>query len=275
MRGWGERMVVDFGTPEADSYLVRVQVQIGKRLHTDASCLTATTLGRPISIKSPSGSMSETDWLVLEARGFSSEGSAREFGERLRLLATIAGLCSHLGIDAGRDTTLSRFTEHLQRRMELEDDVRVPPEIHGVQVLPDDGKSRFMHASASLSVSSDPRQLLEAVEHLSDNAASFDAAKYPDSLINSLRLLNLAMIAEDRRAKIVLAVAAVEGLIRNEKWSERQKEWLADTIGTLREKADAELEEMANVLQRMHRVSLRQGVFRLLEGNGLQHLKPR
>ena len=268
-------MTVDFGTPEADSYLVRIQVQVGSRLRTDANCLTPTALGRPVAIKPRSGSISETDWLVLEARGFSSEEDARKFGERLHLLATIAGLCSHLGIDAGRDRTLSRFTEHAGRRKGLERDVRMPPEIHGILVLPDDGKSRFAYASASLSVKSDPAQLLEAIETLSDDSASFDITRYPDPLVYSLRLLNLAMIADDSRAKIVLAIAAVEGLIRNEKWSERQKRWLADTIEQLREEADIELEEMAGALQRMHRVSLRQGVFRLLDRNGLGHLKSR
>ena len=154
--------------------------------------------------------------------------------------------------------------------MGLEDDFRVPPEIHGILVLPDDGKSQFMYASASLSVTSDPGQLIEALEQLADNSASFDAAQYPDSLINSFRLLNLAMIADDRRAKIVLAIAAVEGLIRDEKWSDRQLLWFTDTVASLQGEDDDELNEIADALQRMHRISLRQGVFRLLKENGLE-----
>ena len=252
-------------------------VKIGHRFHRDAESLTATALGRPVSIKSRFGPISDTDWIVVEACGFLSESEARQFGERLRLLVTIAGLCSHLGIDAGRDATLGQFSKHALRKMGFEDDLRVPPEIHGVLVLPDDGKSQFIYASASLSVTSDPGQLLEAVEQLSDNSASFDAAKYPDSLINSLRLLNLAMIADDRRAKIVLAIAAVEGLIRDEKWSARQRQWFTDTVASLRGQDDDELREIADALasQRMHRLSLRQGVFRLLNENGLEDYKSR
>ena len=270
-------MVTEHTDPRAGSYLVRLQVRIGKRLATETDCMTATVLNRPISIRSPSGPLEETDWLILEARGFSSEVEAREFGERLRLLATIGGLCSHLGIDTGRDRTLSQFSELALRRMGLAKDLRVPPEVHGVLVLPDDDKSVFMCGRVSGSVRSDPAQLLEAIETLSDYPASFDAAQYPEALINSLRLLNLSMIASDRRAKIVLAIAAVEGLIRDEKWSDRQLRWFTDTVASLQGENDHELREIAGALasQRMHRISLRQGVFRLLNENGLQDYRPR
>ena len=145
MRGWGE-MVTAHRSQEVSSYLVRVQVKIGRRLATDAKSLTATVLGRPVSIKSRFGPISDTDWIVLEACGFLKASEARQFGERLRLLVTVAGLCSHLGIDAGRDTTRGPFTEHALPEMGFEDDFRVPPEIHGVLVLPDDGKSQFIPA---------------------------------------------------------------------------------------------------------------------------------
>ena len=270
-------MMEEYRSPENRSYLVRVQVQIGTRLDTDASCLTATALGRPISIKSRSGPISTTDWIVLESRGFSSKSEARQFGERLRLLATIAGLCSHVGLDAGRDKTLGAFSEHALRRMGLEHDVRVPPETHGILVQPDDGKSLFMYATGSLSVTNDPRQLIEALEQLADNSSSFDVTQYPSALINSLSLLNIAMIAEDRRAKIVLAIAAVEGLIQDDKWSDRQRRWFTDAVASLQAEEDDELSEIADALvsQRTHRISLRQGAFRLLNENELGDYKRR
>ena len=233
-------------------------------------------LGRSVSIKSPSGPLSESDWIVLEACGFSSEEDAQEFGEQLRILATIAGLCAHLGIDAGKDTTLGQFSDHLLRQMGLEHDVaRIPPQIHGVLVLPDDGKSLFVYASATLSVRSDPAQLLEAVETLSDPSCSFDVSRYPDSLVNSLTLLNHAIISDDRRAKIVLSIAAVESLISNQNWSDKQQLWLNDTVADLNEEDDCELREIADRIQSMYRISLRKGVFRLLEDNGLEEYKSR
>ena len=161
--------------------------------------------------------------------------------------------------------------------MGFEHDFRVPPEVHGILVLPDDGKSWFVYGSASLSVTSDPGQLIEALEQLADNSASFDVAQYPAPLINSLRLLNLAMIADDSRAKIVLAIAAVEGLMRDDKWSAKQRQRFTDMIASLHAENDDELGEIADALasQRMHRISLRQGVFRLLKENGLKDYRAR
>ena len=269
-------MVDEAQQAKPSSYLVRLQVRIGKRFSTDADRLDATVLGRSVSIKSRSGSLSETDWIVLEARGFSSEEDAHEFGQRLRLLATIAGLCAHLGIDAGRDSTLGSFSEHAiaLRKTGLAHDVRIPPEKHGILVLPDDGKSLFMYANVTMSVSSDPANLMEALETLLDCSTSFDVGRYPERLVNALKLLNQAMIAEDSRGKIVLAIAAVEGLILNHDWSDRQQEWFHNTIAILEKADDRELREIADGLQRMYRISLRQGVFRLLKENGLEDYKP-
>ena len=46
--------------------------------------------------------------------------------------------------------------------------------------------------------------------------------------------------------------------------------WFTDTVASLQGEDDDELNEIADALQRMHRISLRQGVFRLLKENGLE-----
>ena len=175
----------------------------------------------------------------MQARGFSSQAEASEFGERLRLLVLVAGLCAHLGLDPGRDETLGQFTKAGLRVMGFDPDLRAAPEIHGISVLPDDGKSIFFHASASASVISDPAQLLGAVEELSE-AAECDPSEYPESLLLALRLLNLAMISDDSRAKIVLAISAIEGLIQYENWSTKQRQRMDDTVTALRMEGDSE-----------------------------------
>ena len=96
-----------------DSYLVRLQLRLGARLATDSTCLTATVEGREVSIKAPfgTGPISQSEQVVLEACGFSSMRKAKEFGERLRSVSTIAGLCAHLGVDASQDNALRCFDE--------------------------------------------------------------------------------------------------------------------------------------------------------------------
>ena len=225
-------MVPERQPQEPGTYLVRLQVRTGKPLDTDAERLTATVWDREVSIISRTGPLSKADWLVMQARGFPSEADASVFGERLRLLVLIAGLCSHLGIDPGRDKTRGQFTEAGLRVMGFEPGLRAPPEIHGISVVPDDGKSVFIYASMSGSAISDPAQLPGAVEELSE-AAKCDAGEYPASLVLALRLLNLAIISDDRRAKIVLAISAIEGLIQSEKWSTKQRQCIDDTVTAL------------------------------------------
>ena len=267
-------MVAEHQAKKAHTYLVRLQVRTGKPLDTDAERLTATVWDREVSIISRTGPLSKADWLVMQARGFPSEADASEFGERLRLLVLIAGLCSHLGIDPGRDKTRGQFTEAGLRVMGFEPGLRAPPEIHGISVVPDDGKSVFIYASMSGSAISDPAQLLGAVEELSE-AAKCDAGEYPASLVLALRLLNLAIISDDRRAKIVLAISAIEGLIQSEKWSTKQRQCIADTVTALRRAEDSDLAEIADRLQGIQRISIRQGVTRLLDENGRPDLRVR
>ncbi len=265
-------MVKKSHVPDPGAYLARLQVRIGRPLHTDAQRLTATLWGQEVSITSRTGPISKSDWLVLEAHGFPSEQDARTFGERLRLLVTIAGLCSHLGIDVGQDEHLGQFSETFLQKMGVDADVRTPPEVHGLSILPDDGKSLFIYVNASGSASSDPAQLLQAVDKLS-NAAQCKASEYPQSLLRSLGLLNQALITDDSLAKIVLAISGVEGLVHQETWSRKQRQWIDDTAVRLRTEADPELHEIAASLERQHRISLRQGVFRLLDQNRLRHLR--
>ncbi len=265
-------MVRESHVPQPGSYLVRLQVRIGRPLHTDSERLTATLWGREVSITSRNGPISKTDWLVLQARGFPSEQDARRFGERLRVLATLAGLCSHLGLDAGADELLGQFNEAVLQEMGFGADQRVPPEIHGISVLPDDGKSIFIYLNASGSVRSDPAQLLGALEELT-TSGQCNAGEYPQALLRSLRLLNLALISDDSLAKIVLAISGIETLVHDERWSDQQRQWIHDTVLGLRTETDEEFHEIAASLERLHRISLRQGVFRLLDSNKLHHLK--
>ena len=256
------------------TYLIRLQVRIGTRLNTDETCLTATVWSREVSIESRTGALSEAEWLILQARGFPSEAEASEFGERLRLLTLISGLCAHVGLDTGRDEMLGQFTEAFLRDIGFEPDKRAPPEVHGIAVLPDDGKSIFIYGNATASTRSDPTQLLGAVEEISDST-EWDVGEYSADTVLALRLLNLAMISNDSRARIVLAISAIEGLIRDERWTDKQRRWIRNTVSALKQEADGELDEIATRVQGIRRTSIRGGVFSLLDENGRPDLRER
>ena len=240
-----------------DSYLVRLQLRLGARLATDSTCLTATVEGREVSIKAPfgTGPISQSEQVVLEACGFSSMRKAKEFGERLRSVSTIAGLCAHLGVDATQDNALTCFDERQLRGLGFITPVHV----------------EVIHK---------PTGLLSAIEELAAPGTPEGLSReMPNPLATALQLLNLAMITRDRRAKIVMAISAIEGLFPQEKWTKEQNKWLrqwkTDTADRLDKTSAKEMQEIANRVRdlQMDRTTVRQGVFRILDQNGLGHLR--
>jgi hypothetical protein len=96
--------------------------------------------------------------------------------------------------------------------------------------------------------------------------------------IDIVLLLNYALMRPEPVAQIVFAFSAVEMLGQNEEWSAAQKQLLNQLaasaqnqiIGSWRER-----DEVAEAIRRgMHKLSLRQGVLRLLTSLGLNHVKP-
>lgn len=93
-------------------------------------------------------------------------------------------------------------------------------------------------------------------------------------------LLNYALMRPEPVAQIVFAVSAVEMLGQDGKWSDSQRR-LLDELADSAEKGEAgtaedreERREVAEAIRRgTHKLSLRQGVLRLLTSLGLGHLK--
>jgi hypothetical protein len=95
--------------------------------------------------------------------------------------------------------------------------------------------------------------------------------------LDMVLLLNYALMRPEPVARIVFAFSAVEMLGQKETWSPDQKR-LQIELAACAEKSDVgtidERLEVANAIKRgMHRMSLRQGVLRLLKSLGLDHLK--
>ena len=90
-------------------------------------------------------------------------------------------------------------------------------------------------------------------------------------------LLNYTLLRPESVAQIVFAVSAVESLGQDESWSKDQKQLLREIAAAAEQSAtgtDAERQEVADAIRKsLHRLTLRQGVFRLLDRLSLQHLK--
>ena len=90
-------------------------------------------------------------------------------------------------------------------------------------------------------------------------------------------LLNYALMRPEPVAQIVFAVSAVESLGQDETWTADQKKLLKELATAAAQSStgtDAERQEVADALRKsLHRLTLRQGVFRLLDRLGLADLK--
>ena len=250
-------------TNKPSGFRLYLQVRIGKALRTDEAFLTTALEGREVRIRASLGpSISKAEWLVFEARGFPTESEAHTFGERLRANVELAALCASPGVDTGLDEVLGWVHEEYGRpEGGLKPYQRRGPDVHGLLILPDDDYTVFSRSRAKGTTVSSLERFLAALHELADQPPITETA-----LALSVRLLNLARINSEPRASIVLAVSAVESVAEDENWSAEQRDLIDKLAAGI---ADPEVKE---AVERMHRISIRQGIKRVLESNRLDHL---
>ena len=251
-------------TNETSGFRLYLQVRIGNNLNTDEELLTTYLDGREVTIRPSYGppSISKAEWLVFEARGFPTEPEARTFGERLRANVQLAALCSSPGVDTGLGEVLGSINEEYYRSKGLlKSHQRHGDDVHGLLILPDDDNTVFSRGRAKGTTKSDPKLFLEAMRELADQPSVAEPA-----IALSVRLLNLAHMNSQPPARIVLAVSAVETIALDENWTDEQR--------TLIKNLAVEIEdpEVKEAVKRMHKISIRQGIKRVLDNNSLGHL---
>ena len=258
---------------EAIGFRLRLQVRLGTPLGTDEVCLITRLAGREVTIRSRKDGqpISKAKWIVLGARGFSTEPEARDFGERLRANVQLAALCSRLGADTGLDTVLSWISEDWCRSNGLlAFHQRSGPHMHGLSVLPDDDNTVIFYSEPQVTKTSNPDLFLDAMRELAEQPSITES-----TITLSVRLLNLARINPEPLARIVLTFSSVETVAQDESWSDNQRVLIKKLAVEITDHADGDRErlEVAEALQRMHRIGVRQGVKRVLCRNGLSHLR--
>lgn len=259
---------------ENEKFRARLRVRLGKALTSDDPVLVAKIGGREVEIKSQTKdeTLRNAKWVVFTAGGFESEAAAQAFGEQLRTIAGIVGICTRLGIDVGEDKPTTWINEEWARSIGLiREEERIHPNVHGLMVFPDDGLSRIAATSMQGVVTADPTQLLKAAENLGETlpiALSIAEA--------GVRILNLALMSAEPLTQVVLSISVVEALGQDENWTENQRsilKRLADNL-EIGDNVNPESQEIADALRRsVHRIGLRQGVLRVLARLKLEHLK--
>lgn len=224
-------------------FRARVRARVLKKLDIPENEYRFQVFGREVVLSAPTQEMAirDSEWLVLNARGFSSEGEAREFGKRLQTALHLSAAATRLGIDPGRDLPTSALAAHVKLHISRETGALVRDNVHGLDVFADDPNVLIFSISGTGTVRAgrDPF-LAHAAELHADVAVLSEEAK------DVVLLLNFALMRPEPVAQIVFAVSAVEMLGQHEEWSESQRVLLgilaeyaaASVIGTDSERAE-------------------------------------
>lgn len=260
--------------PAPVTYRARLRFRVQKKLNIDDAKRLLTVAGREVVLSGAEGTkpIKELEWLVLNARGFSSAEDARDFGYKLRVALEVSSVANRLGVDPGRGLPTSAVGQSVRQVAEEQFGVTLRNNVHGLDVFPDDPNSRIISFEGRGTVLAGADGFLADVGELHATAATM-SQRATDVVL----LLNFALMRTEAVAQIVFAVSAVEMLGQDETWSRDQKRLLRDLAQAARQSSVGSEEERCEVAEAiaksLHRLTLRQGVFRLLDRLGLAHLK--
>lgn len=226
-----------------------------------------------LSPQLPDVNICDSEWLVMNTRGFQSEDQARLFAERLKTACEVSSIATRLGVDSGVNLPTAGFGESVKKRALEQTGIKVRDNVHGIDVFPDDPNICIININATGTVQASPDPFLSDLSNL------YDVVENPSQQTRDIiLLLNYALMRPEPVAQIVFSFSAVEMLGQNEEWNAAQKQLIAE-LATTAQKSEIgtapDREEVISAIQKgLYKLSLRQGVLRLLTSLELDHLKP-
>jgi hypothetical protein len=257
-----------------ETFRVRLRFRLQKKLNVQAREYRLVVVGRELVLSAPlpDTDICDSEWLVMNARGFASEGDAAAFGDHLKAACEVSSVAARLGIDTGVDLPTAGFGSLVKERVRDQAGLLLRDNVHGLDVFADDPNVRIAHISGTGVIRKDPDPFLSDLDHLHRCAAS--ASRRTRDVI---LLLNYALMRPEPVAQIVFSISAVEMLGQGEEWSGDQRQLLDELADAAAQGAIGTQEERQEVAEAIrkgtYKLSLRQGVLRLLASLGLSHLK--
>jgi len=255
------------------TYRARLRFRVQKKLDVQAHEHRFTVNDREVVLAPtlPDVDICDSEWLVLNTRGFATEEQARDFGHKLRAALEVLSVSTRIGVDAGRDNATAGLGNEFRKQIERRTGHHYRDNVHGVDVFVDDPNVRIFGVSATGILRANADLFLVDLDGLLEIA--LNASPRTNDVI---LLLNAALMQPHPVAQIVFAFSAVEMLGQEQTWTDDQERLLlnltdianASTIGSPDERR-----EVADAIRRSHRLSLRQGVLRLLDSLDLADLK--
>ena len=78
------------------TYRARLRFRLQKKVKIDANEHRLTVAGREVVLSppTPEQTISDSEWLIMNSRGFASEDEAREFGTKLRVALEVSAVAA-------------------------------------------------------------------------------------------------------------------------------------------------------------------------------------
>ena len=256
---------------------MRLCIRIAPQFMETADVVRTTVAGTEVVIKSKHGGPpTGTDWVVLEASGFPTKESAREYGTRLRTIVRLTGMCSGPGVDTGRDSPTSHGMEdHLTEIGLMQPGQIMVPDVHGIYVYPDDGNYVLSpDVQATVTVESSPTHFAKALRHISNQDTTVDT-----DIATAIILLNYVRMSQNSIVRFLLSIVAVEPLGKRLTWSTIERAYLKQLAAAVRKDSELDQTSQDRIAEAIQNslgrgpTGLKQGVVLLLTCLGLHDLK--
>jgi len=259
---------------EVGTYRARIRFRVAKKLNVADSKYPFEVAGRDALLQASTEEtlIQDSEWLVINTRGFADDTDARSFGRNLQTSLHLASALTRLGLDPGQDLPTSVLAQHVKLHIAEKTGAKVSDNVHGLDVFLDDPNVVIFNFQATGAVRASPDPFLSHAAELHGAVGGIS-----EEVRDVVLLLNFALMRPEPVAPIIFCISAVEMLGQEEQWSEAQKTMLKNLAGSVQAIAvgsEQERSEVADAIERgLHRISLRQGVFRLLDRLSLSHLR--
>jgi hypothetical protein len=255
-------------------FRVRLQFKIATLLQDPRQSLEVIIDGRPVEVASARGRkpLQESPWVAMTASGFDTPESAFAFGQRLKLTVQLIAARNRIGVDCGAERPLGTIGTIYRDEIFKHSGVWMRGSIHGLDIFEDRENVRFISGEGTIQTLVNPTAFFDEVQkyHLNVDALTPVAR-------DIVLLLNFALMTTEPVAQAVFAISAVEMIGQQDDWNKSQLaaiERLALHVKEDKTISSEEADEISDAIKRsLHKLSLRQGVLRLLKRLGLSGLK--
>ena len=150
---------------ETLTWRARLRFRVQKKIRIDGNEHRLQIAGREVVLTAPTPDLKimDSEWLIMNARGFASEDAARQFGHRLKSAVEVSAVAARVGVDTGQNLATSGLGKMVKDAL-AQEGAHVRDNIHGLDVFADHPNTRIFTMSATGIVHAAPDPFLSDLD---------------------------------------------------------------------------------------------------------------